>query len=139
MLDQRDARPANQFQDTAAKAIRWGISEMGLDLTVDGRECPGCNSTARFCLDTKTEINLPLGVNNQDLVDMIQANLGPGEKAAVGLDSSASFYLDVAQLPQLNSNNVLGLLTATSAALHRRGTAVDLGAAMTAAQNILSE
>ena len=134
-----DARPAKQFQDTAAKAIRWGISEMGLDLTVDGRECPGCNSTARFCLDTKTEINLPLGVNNQDLVDMIQDNLGPGEKAAVGLDSSASFYLDVAQLPQLNSNNVLGLLTATSAALHRRGTAVDLGAAMTAAQNILSE
>jgi len=131
--------PTDRYEDTAAKAIRWGISEMGLNLTVDGRDCPGCNSPARFCTESKTEILPPAGINSQDLVDLIQANLGPGEKGSVGQDSSKSFYLDVGQLSQLSSNNVLGLLTATSAALNHSGAAADIGAAMTAAQNILSE
>jgi 3-hexulose-6-phosphate synthase len=129
----------SHLEDIAAKAVRWGISEMGLNLTIDGRECPGCNSPARFCTDSKTEISLPAGLESQDVVDLIQANLGPGEKGAVGLDSAQSFYLDIGQLSQLSNGNVLGLLTATSAALNQRGAEVDLGAAMTAAQNILAE
>lgn len=130
---------STRFEDAAAKAIRWGVSEMGLDLTIDGRDCPGCNSPARFCLDSKTEIRTPAGLSSQDVVDLIQANLGSGEKAAVGLDSPTSFFLDLGQLPQLNRTNVLGLLSATGTAMHRTGLAVDLGAAMTAAQNILAE
>lgn len=131
--------PVLTYTDVAAKAIRWGVSEMGLDLTIDGRDCPGCNSPARFCQDTKTEIQTPAGINNQVLVDLIQSSLGPGEKATVGVNTADSFYIDTAQLPQVNNNNVLGLLTATSAALHKTGLAADIGAAMTAAQNILSE
>ena len=127
------------YDDVAAKAIRWGVSEMGLDLTIDGRECPGCNSPARFCQDIRTEVRTPPGIRSEDLVDLIQANLGPGEKGSVGVDSADSFYLDVSQLPQVNNNNVLGLITATSSALHKTGLAADIGAAMTAAQNILSE
>lgn len=131
--------PSRSYDDVAAKAIRWGVSEMGLDLTIDGRECPGCNSPARFCQDTRTEVRTPPGIRSEALVELIQSNLGPGEKGTVGINSGDSFYLDVAQLPQVNNNNVLGLLTATSAALHKSGLAADLGAAMTAAQNILSE
>jgi 3-dehydro-L-gulonate-6-phosphate decarboxylase len=131
--------PAYSYEDRAAKAVRWGVSEMGLDLTVDGRECPGCNSPARFCQDLRAGIRTPLDISSQQLVDLIQANLGPGEKDAVGVEGADSFYLDVSRLPQLNSNNVLGLLTATSAALHKTGLDADIGAAMTAAQNILSE
>jgi 3-dehydro-L-gulonate-6-phosphate decarboxylase len=130
---------AYSYEDRAAKAVRWGVSEMGLDLTVDGRECPGCNSPARFCQDTRAGVWVPAGISSQDMVDLIQANLGPGEKTAVGVDGPDSFYLDVSQLPQVNSNNVLGLLSATSAALHKSGMDANIGAAMTAAQNILSE
>lgn len=127
------------FDDRAAKAVRWGISEMGLDLTVDGRECPGCNSPARFCQDTRAGVRTPAGISSQEIVDLIQANLGPGEKDAVGVVGADSFYLDVSRLPQVNNNNVLGLLTATSAALHKSGLDANIGAAMTAAQDILAE
>jgi 3-hexulose-6-phosphate synthase len=130
--------PTNSYTDQAAKAVRWGISEMGLNLTIDGRDCPGCNSPARFCQDTRTGVVTPPGVSSQELVDLIQANLGPGEQYAVGVDGPASFYLDITQLPQVNNNSVLGLLTATSAALHKSGQDGDIGAAMTAAQNILA-
>ena len=133
------AIPQSSYDDKASKAIRWGVSEMGLDLTIDGRECPGCNSPARFCQDSKTAIWSPAGISSQQMVDLIQASLGPGEKAAVGVEGANSFYLDPAQLPQINNNNVLGLLTATSAALHKTGLDADIGAAMTAAQQILAE
>jgi 3-hexulose-6-phosphate synthase len=127
------------YEDQAAKAIRWGVSEMGLNLTIDGRECPGCNSPARFCQDTKTGVWVPDGVSSQVIVDKIQASLGPDEKGAAGIEGANSFYLDVAQLPQLNRNNVLGLLTAISAAFHHTGLDADIGAAMNTAQNILAE
>jgi len=131
--------PMNRFEDLAAKAVRWGVSEMGLDLTIDGRDCPGCNSPARFCQDTRAGVRTPTGINSQLLVDQIRANLGPGEKDAVGLDGADSFYIDVGQLSNLHNNQVLGLLTATSAALAQSGQEADIGAAMTAAQHILSE
>ena len=54
--------------DLAAKAIRWGVSEMGLSLVVDGRECPGCDSPRRFCLGTQTEIQCPSNLRSDDVV-----------------------------------------------------------------------
>lgn len=131
--------PVNQYENQAAKAIRWGVSEMGLNLTIDGRDCPGCNSSLRFCQDTKTDIQTPAGVDSQAFVDLIKTNLGPGEQLSVGIENHSSFYLDVGQLPQINTNNVLGLLSATSLALQNAGKASDTATAMTAAQNILSE
>ena len=49
-------RLSSPTADLAAKATRWGVSEMGLSLTIDGRDCPGCNSPARFCLGSRTDI-----------------------------------------------------------------------------------
>lgn len=127
------------YQNQAAKAIRWGVSEMGLSLTIDGKDCPGCNSASRFCQETRTDIRTPAGVDSQVIVDLIKSNLGPGEKGTVGVNSSDSFFLDIGKLPQINQGNVIGLLSATSSALHHAGVAADTGAAITAAQNILSE
>ena len=112
---------------------------MGLDLTVDGRDCPGCNSPARFCQDTRTDIRTPGGLESQTIVDFIEANLGPGERGSVGVSSPVSFFLDIGKLPQVNQGNVISLLSATSSALHHAGLEADTGAGMTAAQNILSE
>ncbi len=54
--------------DVAAKAIRYGVSEMGLLLTIDGRDCPGCDSPERFCTGSLTTIQCPDGVRIDDLV-----------------------------------------------------------------------
>ncbi len=67
------------------------------------------------------------------------ANMGPGESQAVGIDAPGSFYLDVGALSQINENNVLGLLSATSVALQKVGQPTNTGAAMTVAHDILSE
>jgi len=125
--------------DLAAKAIRWGVSEMGLSLTVNGNNCPGCNSPARLCQSSRTEVRLPAGIERQKFITELIGNTGAGQSQAVGLDSPGSFYIDVGVLPQINQDSVLGLLSATSVALQKVGHAANLNAALTAAKNILTE
>ena len=125
--------------DRAAKAIRWGVSEMGLALTIDGCDCPGCDSLERFCRGSRTDIRIPAGVDSQQFVRQLLTNVSPGESQAIGVDGPGSFYLDVGALSQINENNVLGLLSATSAALQKAGQRTNTGAAMSAAHNIMSE
>jgi len=132
------AQSTSPSSDLAAKAIRWGVSEMGLLLTVDGRECPGCNSAQRFCHGSRTDVRIPFGVDSQQFIRQLIANMGPGESQAVGTDAPGSFYLDVGALSQINEKNVLGLLSATSVALQRTGQPTNTGAAMTVAHDILS-
>jgi len=133
------SRRAAPTADLAAKAIRWGVSEMGLSLTIDGRDCPGCNSPERFCLGSRTDIRLPSGVESQQFIRQLIANVAPGESQAVGVDAPGSFYLDVGALSQINEKNVLGLLSATSIALQKMGQSTNTRAAMTVAHDILSE
>ena len=58
-----DLTGGSSFVDTAAMAIRFGVSDMGLLLTVDGRDCPGCDSPQRFCQGTRTSIHCPPAYN----------------------------------------------------------------------------
>ena len=133
------SRPASPTADLAAKAIRWGISEMGLSLTIDGRECPGCNSPQRFCHGSRTDIQIPSGVDRQQFIRELLAGIEPGESQAAGIDSSASFYLDVGALTRINESKVLNLLSATSAALQKAGYPANTKAALDVAHNILAE
>ena len=125
--------------DLAAKAIRWGVSEMGLSLTIDGRECPGCNSQARFCHGSRTDIQMPSGVDSQQFYRRLLASLSPGESQAIGTDSPGSFYLDVGALSQIDESKVLNLLSATSSALQSVGQSSNTSTAMAIAKEILSE
>jgi 3-hexulose-6-phosphate synthase len=129
----------SRYEDQAAKAIRWGVSEMGLMLTVDGRDCPGCDSPGRFCQDSKTDILIPAGINGQHLIDRITNGLGPGERRVVGSDAPNTFYLDLGRLSQLNSNHVMSILSATASALNQSGFSARALAGLTAAEKILSE
>jgi 3-dehydro-L-gulonate-6-phosphate decarboxylase len=130
---------ASASADLGAKAIRWGVSEMGLALTVDGRECPGCNSPARFCHGSRTDVRIPSGVDSRQFMTQLIANMGPGESQAVGTDTPGTFYLDVGALSRINENNVLGLLSATSVALQKVGHPTNTRAAMSVAHEIMSE
>jgi 3-dehydro-L-gulonate-6-phosphate decarboxylase len=133
------SRPASPTADLAAKAIRWGVSEMGLSLTVDGRDCPGCNSPQRFCHGSRTDIQIPSGVDQQQFIRQLLASVEPGESQAAGMASSGSFYLDVGALTRIHESKVLNLLSATSAALQKAGFPANTRAAMEAAHNILNE
>jgi 3-hexulose-6-phosphate synthase len=132
-------RAVTSLEDQAAKAIRWGISEMGLLLTVDGRECPGCDSPGRFCVGPWTEIQVPAGIDGQALVSRIAATLDPAGGQAVGWSQPGTFYLDVKGLPRLNEATVIDLLSKTGSALQALGHPVDAAAALAVAQQVMNE
>jgi 3-dehydro-L-gulonate-6-phosphate decarboxylase len=134
-----NSRQASPTSDLAAKAIRWGISEMGLSLTVDGRDCPGCNSPQRFCRGSRTDIHIPSGVDQQQFIRQLLASIEPGESQAVGMGGPGSFYLDVGALTRITESKVLNLLSATSATLQKAGYPVNTKAALDVAHNILTE
>jgi 3-dehydro-L-gulonate-6-phosphate decarboxylase len=125
--------------DQAAKAVRWGISEMGLYLTVDGRDCPGCDAPGRFCHGTLTEIIAPAGVDSQVLVNQIATNLETADRSAVGWSQPGTFYLDIGALSRLNTPAVVGLLATTGQALNRLGHGVETRNALNVAQSIMNE
>jgi hypothetical protein len=121
--------------DLAAKAIRWGVSEMGLSLVVDGRECPGCDSPRRFCLGTQTEIQCPSNLRSDDVVrglaQVVNAN------GTFGRITENAFFLDPAKFSDLSRNRVVELLNATGVALQRLGYPVDINAGIKTANQVL--
>jgi len=130
--------------DNAAKAIRWAVSEMGLLLTVDGRECPGCDSPQRFCWATRTEIALPSEVR----VDEVVARIGQefGRSSAFGRISDTTLFLDPGQLAEGDAgmtpalqNGVIDLLRATGNALRGLGAQLDVNAGLAVAHRILQD
>jgi len=132
-------RQAASSTNLAAKAIRWGVSELGLKLTIDGRDCPGCNSPQRLCPGSRTTIQFPPGVDQQQFIRQLLANIEPNESQAAGIDSPGTFYLDVGRLSRINESKVQNLLSATSTALEKAGKPSNIRAAMEAAHNILTE
>ena len=121
--------------DVAAKAIRWGVSEMGLLLTIDGRDCPGCDSPQRFCQGTITTIHCPEGIRVDDLV---QGTAHIFELSrAFGRASEDAFFLDPAQLTDLLPGRVVDLLLATGNALRQLGYSADVNAGVGVANRIL--
>lgn len=124
--------------EDAAHAVRWGASELGLTLTVDGRNCPGCKSPERFCKSSRTEIVLPSGVENQRFINQLVRNLDASEMQAVGINDSNTFFIDVSLLSQINTAKVKSLLSAVGAALQSFGHPVNPNAALAAAHDIMT-
>jgi 3-dehydro-L-gulonate-6-phosphate decarboxylase len=130
-----NAQGGASIADPAAKAIRWGVSEMGLWLTVDGRDCPGCDSSQRFCQGTVTSVECPEGIRVDDLVQGMEHIFGPSR--AFGRASETAFYLDPAQLVDPSPNRVISLLLATGNALRQLGSSADVNAGVGVANRIL--
>ena len=131
----RTPSPISALPDLAAKAIRWGVSEMGLSLVIDGRECPGCDSPRRFCLGTQTEIQCPGNLRSDDVVrglaQIVNAN------GVFGRVNENAFFLDPAKFGELSRNRVIDLLNATGTALRNLGYPVDTNAGIKAANQVL--
>jgi 3-dehydro-L-gulonate-6-phosphate decarboxylase len=135
VLSPRPTSAVSSLAELAAKAIRWGVSEMGLSLVVDGRECPGCDSHRRLCLGTQTDIQCPNNLRSDDVVRGLAQSVGA--HGAFGRISDSAFFLDPAQLGELSRNRVIDLLTATGATLRQLGCSVDTNAGVKAANQVL--
>ena len=121
--------------DLAVKAIRWGVSDMGLSLVIDGRDCLGCDSPRRLCLGTQTDIRCPGNLRAEDVVrSMAQAVTASG---AFGLVSENAFFIDPTQLSDLSRNRVIDLLNATGTAIRNLGYPVDINAGIKSANQVL--
>jgi 3-dehydro-L-gulonate-6-phosphate decarboxylase len=131
----RTTSPTSTLSDLAAKAIRWGVSEMGLSLVIDGRECPGCDSHRRFCLGTQTDIQCPGNLRSDDVVRGLAQIVNVN--GVFGRVSENAFFLDPTQLGDLSRNRVIDLLSATGTALRNLGHPVDTNAGIKAANQIL--
>lgn len=108
---------------------------MGLLLTVDGRDCPGCDTPQRFCQSTRTSIHCPPEVNAGDLVQAIGRIFGRSD--AFGRESSEVFFLDPARIRDLSGSRVIELLRATGNALQQLGAQVDVNAGVAVADRVL--
>jgi hypothetical protein len=62
--------------ERAARAVRYGVSEMGLMLNVDGRDCPGCDAPGRFCIGTVANVQAPAGISSGAVVDRMNQLFG---------------------------------------------------------------
>jgi 3-dehydro-L-gulonate-6-phosphate decarboxylase len=123
--------------DAAAKAIRFAVSEMGLLLSIDGRQCPGCDSPGHFCQGTQTAIRVPSGLNVDALLRGIEQLFGPSQ--AFGKVAHDSFYLDPAQIQEFSAAKVVQLLAAAGNTLAGLGHKIDINAAIAAANQILKD
>ena len=126
---------ASALGDLAAKAIRWGVSEMGLSLVADGRDCPGCDSPRRLCLGTQTDIRCPGNLRSDDIVRAL-AQIS-NANGAFGRVDERTFFLDPARLGGLSRNRVIELLNATGTALNQLGCPVNINAGIKAANQVL--
>ena len=127
---------AGKLADLAAKAIRWGVSEMGLTLVTDGRECPGCDSPHRLCPGTKTDIQCPGNVRAEEVVRRLAQAINAN--GAFGQVSESAFFLDPAQIGDLSRNRVIDLLNATGTSLQNLGYPVDINAGIKAANQVFA-
>lgn len=125
---------ASSLADLAVKAIRWGVSEMGLSLVIDGRECPGCDSARRLCLGTQTDIQCPGNMRADEVVRKLAQVVNAG--GAFGQVSESAFFLDPTQLGDLSRNRVIDLLNATGTSLQNLGGSVDISAGIKAANQV---
>ena len=128
------ASAVSSIADLSVKAIRWGVSEMGLSLVVDGRECPGCDSPRRFCLNSQTNIQCPGSLRSADIVRSLGQSVSAN--GAFGEVSDNAFFLDPTQLGDLSRNRVIDLLNATGTALRKLGHPVDTNAGIRAANQV---
>jgi aspartate aminotransferase-like enzyme len=127
---------AASLADVAVKAVRWGVSEMGLNLVMDGRECPGCDSPQRLCKGTQTDIQCPGNVRAEDVVRRLAQAVNAG--GAFGQVSESAFFLDPTQLGDLSHSRVIDLLNATGTSLQNLGYPVDINAGIKAANQVFA-
>ena len=121
-----------------AKAIRYAVSEMGLELVVSGHNCPGCDSPARFCADTATAIRYPPNVRHEDFAQMMHNQYGMSIAGTYGPLADRAFRVGPTGLLQIRRGFTLNLLSCMGMAFRQLGFPADVDRALAVADGILA-
>jgi len=124
---------------TVAKALRYAVSELGLELVVGGHRCPGCESPGRFCADTVTAIRYPPGVRHEDFSGLMHSQYGISVAGTYGPLAGKAFRVGPTGLMQISQGFTIHLLSCLGMALRQLGFPADLNRALSVAQAVLSD
>lgn len=122
-----------------AKAIRYAVSEMGLELVVSGHDCPGCDSPGRFCADTATAIRYPSGIRHEDFARLMHSQYGISIAGTYGPLAGKAFRVGPTGLLQIGRGFTLNLLSCMGMALQQLGFLANVDRALSVADGILAE
>jgi alanine-glyoxylate transaminase/serine-glyoxylate transaminase/serine-pyruvate transaminase len=137
MFEKTPERVYQQYR-LAAKAIRYGVSEMGLQLLPDGTRCPGCDSPMRLCADTATPICYPTGVSHDQFANFLNEKFNVAIGGGLGPLAGKTFRVGPTGLVQIQPSNVLKLLSVIGMGMKEMGVRVNTEAGFDAARQILN-
>ena len=121
----------------AAKAIRLGIRELGLNLFVSCSQCPGCDSPRRFCADTVTVFRYPRGVVHEDFAKIMSQQFGIAIGGGIGKLKGTICRIGPAGLVQILPRNIFALVTSMGLAMRQLGVKVEIQSAIDVVNRIL--
>jgi alanine-glyoxylate transaminase/serine-glyoxylate transaminase/serine-pyruvate transaminase len=122
-----------------AKAIRYAVSEMGLELVVSGHDCPGCDSTGRFCADTATAIRYPPNVRHEDFAQLMHSQYNISIAGTYGPFAGKAFRVGPTGLLQIGRGFTLNLLSCMGMAFQQLGFPANVDRVLSVADAILAE
>jgi aspartate aminotransferase-like enzyme len=123
---------------STAKAIRYAVSEMGLELVPSGHACPGCDSPDRYCANTATAIRYPDGIQHEALSRIMREKYNISIAGTYGPLAGKAFRLGPTGLQQIQNGFTLNLLGCLGMALQQLGFPVNVDKALAVADKILN-
>jgi len=121
----------------AARALRTGLMELGLEMFPDCSRCAGCSSPDRICSDVVTTVNYPKEVRPEDLENVM------GQRYNLGVLGSpyrpGCFQLGTINELQISADHILKLVMTLGLALSELGFGVKLESGIRKAHDVLTE
>jgi len=121
-----------------SKAIRYAVSEMGLELVTSGHRCPGCDSPGRFCADTATAIRYPTGVKHEEFAEVMHKQYNMSIAGTYGPLAGKAFRVGPTGLMQIHRGFTLNLLSCMGMAFQQLGLPANVDSALAVADSILA-
>jgi alanine-glyoxylate transaminase/serine-glyoxylate transaminase/serine-pyruvate transaminase len=122
-----------------AKAIRYGVTELGLELVASGHNCPGCDAAGRFCADSATAIRYPPDIRHEDFSRVMRDEYNISIGGTYGPLAGGAFRVGPTGLLQVRREFALNLLGCLGLALRHLGCPSDVDRALTVADTILAD
>ncbi len=132
-----DLKEVFKLHEVAARALRCGLIEMGLEVFPDCSKCDGCASANRFCSDVVTTLPYPPRINPADVERIM------GERYHLSLIASPyrpeCFQLGTINEIQISPDYIQKLLTTLGLTMSELGVDVKLEKGIKRAYEILIE
>ena len=124
---------------TVAKAIRYAIKEMGLELVVSCHNCPGCESPKRFCADTVTAIRYPPNIRHEEFAKLMHDKYSISIAGTYGPLAGNAFRVGPTGLTHIRRGFTLNLLSCMGMALQQLGFPANLDRTLSVADALLGD